>query len=124
VNKNLKGNIFKQQPLQVSEAAISRSIKQYLDARNIFNIRINSGMVRVLNFRNDVSWMQLAPKGTPDRLALYKSWSVWIEVKRTGGRVSPEQRDMHKRIREAGGFVIIAESIDDVIEGLKEIDEI
>lgn len=101
--------------IAVSETSVSASIKQYLDARHIWNIRINSGKVKV-----NGGWMQLAAEGTPDRLALFKGKSIWIEVKTIGGKLSAAQIEMHRRIISAGGFVIVAETLDEFITEFKK----
>lgn len=38
---------------------------------------------------------------------------VWIEVKRPGGKVSPEQEQWHLLARRRGETVIVAESVED-----------
>lgn len=66
--------------------------------------------------------IHLCPTGTPDRFCIYRGLCVFIEVKAFGNSPSPEQLEAHQRIRSAGGIVITAYSIDDVIKAFKEID--
>jgi hypothetical protein len=55
--------------------------------------------------------------GTADILACAPDGRFWaIEVKRKGGRATPEQLAFLERVRKAGGVAILAHSIDDVIE--------
>ena len=122
-NKNLTGGLLTRQPLTPKESVVSKSIADYLNRRKIFNCRIQSGWLRVMNWQDVVSWMHLAQKGTPDRLAVYKGFAVFIEVKRKGGKPTQEQLEIHSQIRRGGGLVVIAESVDDVIQILKAIDE-
>jgi hypothetical protein len=116
-NKYLNGSLFSKRPLAPSEATVSASIEEYLILRKLFHLRLNSGKIRVGN-----SMIHLCPTGTPDRFCIYRGLCVFIEVKAFGNNPSPEQSETHERIRRAGGIVIVAYSIDDVIKAFKEID--
>ncbi|HEX8773277.1 MAG TPA: VRR-NUC domain-containing protein [Pyrinomonadaceae bacterium] len=100
------------------EAGISSAIREYLDARRIYNVRVNSGKVR----GPSGSWIHLAPAGTPDRLACYRGRFIAIEVKKPGEEPSLEQLEKHVEIRRNGGIVIVAESVDDVIKAIGSIE--
>jgi hypothetical protein len=99
------------------ESGISSAIREYLDARRIYNVRVNSGKVR----GPSGSWIHLAPAGTPDRFACYRGRLIAIEVKKPGEESSPEQLEKHEEIRKSGGVVIVAESVDDVIRAIGSI---
>lgn len=52
--------------------------------------------------------------GVPDRIVLFKGGRmVFVEVKRPGGRLSPLQRAVHKKLRGLGFDVEIIESEED-----------
>ncbi|MGA9769991.1 MAG: hypothetical protein WBV94_13185 [Blastocatellia bacterium] len=115
----IQPKLFKGAPRQRPlESIVLRSIKAYLCARNIFHIRINSGAVRTKQGHR----IQLAPEGTPDLFALYKSVSLFVETKREGEKPTPVQLAQHEFIRESGGQVVVATSIDDVKAALDKID--
>jgi hypothetical protein len=56
--------------------------------------------------------------GCPDIIACLHGRSVAIELKAGGNRLEPAQSDECDRIREAGGVVIVARCLHDVMEGL------
>lgn len=116
-NKYLNGSLFSKRPLAPSEATVSQSIESYLDARRLFHLRLNSGKIKVGS-----SVIHLCPAGTPDRFCLYRGFCVFIEVKAFGKKPSPEQIAAHARIRQSGGIVVTAYSIDDVRKTFSEID--
>lgn len=60
--------------------------------------------------------------GVPD---LYiPAWRIWIELKRrSGGRVSPAQRDWHDYLRGCGDTVIVAAGADDALEQVAALKE-
>lgn len=99
----------------MSETIISKSIADYLNARGIYNLRVNSGRVRVRG-----GWMHCAPEGTPDRFFLMPGLWGGLEIKVPGEKPTAAQLEQHMRIRLAGGIVIVARSVEDVERGLKE----
>ena len=101
------------------ESVVLKWIKAYLRARNIFHVRINSGRIRT----QQGHWVQLAPEGTPDLYVLYKGVSLWVEAKREGEKPRAEQLRQHEFIRQSGGVVIVAESVEDVRAALMNIDK-
>lgn len=55
------------------------------------------------------------PAGLPDLLCCIYGLYIGIEVKMPGGVVSEIQSHVHTRIRRAGGFVTVAESVPDAL---------
>jgi hypothetical protein len=55
--------------------------------------------------------------GCPDIIACLRGRFVAIELKVGGNRLEPAQSDECTRIREAGGVVIVARSLHDVMDG-------
>ncbi|PWT76100.1 MAG: hypothetical protein C5B60_04475 [Chloroflexi bacterium] len=53
--------------------------------------------------------------GMPDILVLYESRCIFIELKAGKNKLSPVQREMHSKLRDAGFHIYIAKSIEDVI---------
>ncbi len=52
--------------------------------------------------------------GMPDLGVLHHTFNYFIELKTKKGRVSPAQRETHKRIRDAGGQVETCRTVDEV----------
>ena len=115
-NNYINGSLFTGKPLTVSETAISGMVADYLDARRIYNDRLNSGMVRVGH-----KFIYLCKKGTPDRLAIVSGRAVYIEVKSLGKKPSADQISRHAELRAAGAFVIVADSFDSFVRRFKEL---
>jgi Holliday junction resolvase len=79
-------------------------------ARKKLESLVQSKLIRDL--RDDgwfvVRLLHTTPSGVPDLLAIKNKKHVFIEVKREGGKVSPLQKEIHKRIAMVGGVVVIA----------------
>lgn len=101
----------------VIESVMQRGIKRYLEIRNIYHLRLNSGGVS----KGD-NYIALCPKGTPDLFALYRGVALFIEVKREGEKPTPQQLATHAFIRQSGGRMIVAYSVEDVRAELIKID--
>ena len=93
-----------------TETQISRNIGDLLTKAGIWNMRINSGRVKVRQ-----GWMQLAPKGTPDRMAIINGTAVFIEVKRPGYKPSADQLLAQREIAKSGAIVLNATSLEEFI---------
>jgi hypothetical protein len=59
--------------------------------------------------------------GIPDLLCCYRGSFVGIEVKQPGEQPSKAQKYQLDRIRDAGGTAIVAETLDDVKQGLEHV---
>lgn len=107
-NKNLSGGLFqaKPTPLTQKETSLSAQIAEYLTTRGIYNERLNSGKVET----KSGYWITLCEKGTPDRLAIFRGQSIFIETKTLGKKPTPEQLEKHDELRDAGAIVIVADS--------------
>lgn len=115
-NNYTNGSLFTGKPLTVSETAISGMVADYLDARRIYNDRLNSGMVRVGH-----RFIYLCKSGTPDRLAIISGRAVYIEVKSAGKKPTADQINRHTELRAAGAFVIVCDSFDEFVRQFKEL---
>jgi hypothetical protein len=58
-------------------------------------------------------------RGAPDLLFIVDGRAFGLELKSERGRLSPAQRECHEEIREAGGVVGVAGSIDESVEMLR-----
>lgn len=94
------------------ESEIQKQIIRYLELQGYLVFRMNAGKTRY-NVR-------LAPPGTPDLLCLMNNGrSLWIEVKQPSKKPTSVQTEFHKKLITSGHKVIVACSIDDVIEKIK-----
>ena len=125
--------------MSTPEGLVSRAIMDYLAARHIFSVRMNSGVtVAVTNGRRRAIHMN-AP-GTADILAFPKirkqditaygnipganlwyevSVILWIEVKSSAGKQSEFQKSFQQQVEREGHRYVLARSIEDVAAALK-----
>lgn len=109
------------------ETPLSKAISAALEALGHVVIRVHSGSVQALppSGKGRPYWMQLAEKGTPDRVVLSPGGKVtWIEVKTKTGSVSPVQRLWHERAIRFGHRVAVVRSIRDAIAAVSGTDKI
>ena len=60
--------------------------------------------------------------GLPDVLCCYRGRMVAVEVKKTGGRTTAQQEARLAELRAAGGWAIVAFSVDDVAAIIAAVD--
>jgi hypothetical protein len=109
-----------------SEAQISRSIMDYLAARHVFAVRMNSG-TQVLTSGGNRRAIHMNAPGTADILAfpqirIFSKVSngvitplpVWIEVKSATGKQSELQKSFQLQVEAEGHKYVLARSISDV----------
>ena len=108
-----------------SEAEISRSIMDWLAAKHIFAMRMNSG-TRIGAYKGKKWAIHMHEAGTADILASVEaidrhenpSW-LWIEVKDATGRQSDLQRSFQQQVEMEGHRYILARRVEDVEEALR-----
>lgn len=108
-------DIPKPAPKPRTETQISASIRAWLGRIGAIPTRVNSGTVQI-----EGRWIQMAPKGTSDMLSAlpvivpgFGLLAVYlaIEVKRPGGKPTPEQDRFLARIRVIGGIAFAADGL-------------
>lgn len=106
----------------IPESDVQATIRDYLVMRGAVVVRLNSGVMPTPDGeRRFVANTWYAPghrretRGTADIIAMWNGECFAIEVKREGGRQSPDQRAFQAAWEDAGGWYIIASSLDDVI---------
>lgn len=82
------------------EKSIENKIKIYLKSIGAYYVKY---------FGNSFSQV-----GVPDILACYKGHFIGIEVKNEKGKTSPLQDYNLKEIKKAGGYSLVARSVEDV----------
>jgi Holliday junction resolvase len=98
----IKVNEIKGMTQPKNETLILKSIKQYLQYRGWFVIRIHQGLG--------------CHKGVSDIIALKKGKSVFIEVKTKNGKLSMFQEIFKNNIENNGGEYRVARDIEDVAD--------
>ena len=111
----------------IPESDVQATIRDYLVMRGAVVIRLNSGVMPTPDgARQFAANTWHAPgharetRGGADLLVLYRGAAFAIEVKRPGGRQSPEQRTFQDAWEQAGGWYILASSLDDLIREVGE----
>ncbi len=122
-NKNLSGNLFTKTILRQSEASLSSAVAKFLDRKNIFHLRLNSGKLRVSHPSGRTSWVTLCQTGTPDRFFIYRGYHVFLELKKQGEKPTPEQLAIHDQIKQSGGFVSVVTTLDDLVQLINKIEK-
>ena len=111
----------------IPASAVQAGIRAYLALPGAVVIRLNSGVMPTPDGdRRFAANTWHAPghtretRGGADLLVVFRGTAFAIEVKRAGGRQSPDQRTFQAAWEAAGGWYILASSLDDVIRELGE----
>lgn len=96
---------------KLTEAQITQSIRYYLRARNIFHWKVHQGLGCL--------------KGVPDILGVLPGGrSLMIEIKREGGKMSPDQALFLEAAHNLGACAFVARSVKDVEDGLGGVENL
>jgi hypothetical protein len=94
----------------MTETELIRQIKDYLDMKQVFYIRLNSGA-----FRTPTGAMyKMASPGTPD-LIIVNNGVKWVECKVGKNTQSGSQKIFQKRLEKAGGSYFVVRSLEDLL---------
>ena len=93
---------------KMREKNIENKIKSYLKSKGAYYVKY---------FGN-----QFSQVGVPDILACYHGRFIGIEVKNEKGKTSPLQDVNLEQIKNAGGYSLVARSVEDVNRVLEVID--
>lgn len=105
-----------------AEQQIQNAILEYLTARRIWGMRINVGAMAV-----GKRFLRFGIPGCADIFALYPVYDgrgftpVWVEVKSNIGRLSELQKSFQMDVVQRGHQYLVARSVEDVKEFLKEL---
>ena len=86
---------------RISENDIKLQVKQYLSLRGWFHFPILQGLGSF--------------DGIPDRIAIKDGRTIYLEVKKPGGKQSPAQIDFEKNIVYQKGEYYLIDNLDDLI---------
>lgn len=106
-------------PPAASEHDIMTMIANYLTMTGFFTWRNNSGMIAVGEGKSR-RMIRLGTAGLPDLFAIKNGHLLGIEVKRPKKKPTELQNIMHQVLRDHGCYVIVATSIEDVQQGIKD----
>ena len=108
-----------------SESEIQRAILDYLAARHIFAIRVNSGTT-LASYKGKTRAIHMAAPGTADILAFPHiadgtDWHqpLWLEVKSAAGKQSDLQKSFQTQVENEGHRYCVVRSLQDVEEALR-----
>lgn len=115
---------LKDEYLGLTEHQIQNMLIEYLTMRGHFVWRNNTGVTKLdytykTGERKGMSgqrFFRAGKKGSADIIGIAKDGKlIAIEVKKKGGKVSPAQEEFLDRIKEKGGYAIVAYDENDVI---------
>lgn len=103
---------------KITEAMVLRDIQQYLKFKGIFGYRSNAGAFTDERTKRFIRYGVL---GGADLTCIYPTTGQYwaCEVKRPGGLLSDGQIAFLRGVRKSGGVILVAESIRDVEECLR-----
>lgn len=102
-----------------SESVISREIGTFLTDQGYTHWRNQSGQVRVKG-----GYMHLGINGLADRTVMLNKKHLYIEVKTLEGKQREAQEGFEASCKALGHYYLIARSVADVRNKLKELGEL
>jgi hypothetical protein len=104
---------------KASEAQIQRAIIDALRLRRVTAVHVPNAGKRSAIAGRRLKGEGMRP-GFPDLACYGFARHALIEVKSDAGRLSEAQENMHAILRERGAVVIVARSVDEAMDGLRE----
>jgi len=98
------------------ETKVKGEVQEFLTKSGIFFMRLQSGKVKVRG-----AWMYLCPRGTADIIVFLGQRVAWIEMKQASGELRASQVEFQAKVEAAGHPYLVARSVDDVQQWLKEV---
>ena len=105
--------------MKQSEKELQSAIIEYLTLNSIFHWRQNTGAF-VAEYKGKKRIVRFGVPGISDILGVQRGRLFAIEVKARGGKLTYLQENFLKNVSDHGGIAIVARSLDDVIEGLRD----
>lgn len=110
---------------KITEKTIEKQILIYLWSRRILCTKIDSTGIwdgKRQAFRKNTH--NFKRKGVSDIIGIYQGRFLSIEVKSNTGKLSIDQKEWLKDVEFNGGIAFVARSVEDVVNGLSQIDHI
>ena len=90
--------------ITITETQLKRQVKDYLNAKGIFNFHITQGIA--------------CYKGIPDKIYHYRGEVIYLELKREGGKLSEYQKEFQRQCALDGIKYFVIRNLDELIEKL------
>lgn len=105
-------------PLPISENHVEKQCTDLLKYRGYYPVRLHSGVFRT----KDNRFITVGERGLPDYAVLHRTFrGFFLETKKPGQGVSPEQAKKHWELRKAYGLAVVTIArIEDLIPWLDE----
>lgn len=102
------------------EKDIQKAIKQFLELKGCFVIRVNSGAMTG-EYKGKRRFVRFASEpGVSDLVGMLPDGRfLAVEVKRVGNKATPEQQSFIDRVNQQGGLAFVARSIEDAETALQ-----
>lgn len=107
---------------RASESEIQAAILEYLEhcSSVAFAHRQNTGQTKYVDRHGEERWVRYGWVGCSDILGMLTDGRfLAIECKSRAGRLSPEQSAFLDAVNAGGGLGIVARSVDDVIQAIR-----
>ncbi len=98
----------------MKETEILYSICEYLEWKKHFFWRNNVIPVYSIKNKAYIRMPKYSRTGLPDIIVIRDGFTIGLEVKKDKGKQSPNQKELEKEWKEAGGEYYVVKSIDDV----------
>lgn len=95
------------------EALLQKQIIDYLNYKNIFFYRNNTGAIKS-EYNGKIRFFRFGAVGSTDLIAVIAGQYIGIECKGKNGVQSKNQKEFQERLEAAGGIYILAHSLDDI----------
>jgi len=105
----------------MSEQDLVNAILDWLHLQHAWAIRVNSGFMKIEDAGGRTRVFKGAPAGTPDIIGIWPGGlGIAIECKLKGNKPTSSQTETLEKIKTTGGLAVVAYSLDDVIQALRE----
>lgn len=94
----------------MNESDLLRTCKNYLDIKQIFYIRINSG-----GFKTEHGFYRMACPGVSDLIIIKDGRVMFVELKVGNNQLSGSQVIFKKRLEKNGGLYFVIRSLEELI---------
>jgi hypothetical protein len=108
-----------------TEAAVLRACRDYLTLCRIPHFRVNGGALAVAAPGGRKRFVRFtSARGCSDLVAVLPPSGRFaaIEVKRPGGRLTPDQREFLDAVRAAGGIALCVDSVVTLASALERLE--
>lgn len=100
--------------MKSTEKETQKTILEYLELKNIFHWRQNSGTITT-SYKGKKGFYRFASiNGISDIIALKNSKAYFIEVKDVNGSQNENQKVFQENVEKAGSIYILAKTLEDV----------